>query len=178
MKKHSFLSHAKGAHLFAGKLFLIITAVLSATIWTQAQSPVDLRISSISNFSSVRLGSGQDIVFHIPVYIESRRQASGVVVTAELPAGVTFLLVKTDTGTCGFADNLITCNLGVVGREGMQAMDWVAYIQIFVKPIEVGTVSLTARITASEADPNLANNTTTRTVTVIPPKSRKRVRFF
>ncbi len=158
---------------------LIVTAILSATIWTQAQSPVDLSLRSYS-FSSVRLGDGQDIKIDIAVFIESKREASGVIVTADLPAGVNFSSVTPSQGECNFADNRITCNLGIVGREGQQAFDSVSGLSIYVKPTEVGTVALTAQITANEPDPNLSNNmkTTNPSATVNPPKSRKRVRFF
>lgn len=179
MNKHSFLSRAKRTASSACKLILIIAAILSATIWTQAQSPVDLSLSSFMPTQPVTLGSGRDIEFDIPVFIENKREASGVIVTAELPAGVTFSSVKTDKGACIFADNRVTCNLGVVGREGAQAFDWVGFISIYVKPTQAGTVVLTAQITANEPDPNLSNNTVTLVATINPPKSRnKRVRFF
>lgn len=177
MNKYTFLSHASRAALSLCELILIFTVFLSAASAARAQSPVDLSVGSFPP-ESVRLGSGQDIEFQFPIFIESRRQASGVIVTAELPAGVTFSSVRTDKGTCGFADNRITCNLGVVGVEGRQAFDWVAFITIYVKPTEAGTVTLTARITADEPDPNFSNNMKTASATVTPAKSRKRVRFF
>lgn len=178
MERHTFLSSHRRLALLLSKLIVITAALLSATGSARAQSPVDLRINSYS-FSSVRLGDGRDIEFVITVYIEQKRQASGVVVTAELPAGVIFSSAKTDHGRCDFADGLITCNLGVVGREGLPTIDWAAYIQIFVRPTEAGQVALTSQITANEPDPNLSNNTTTtmRTATVSPPKSRKRARI-
>lgn len=175
MKRHAFLSRER-KHLSAGKLLLIVAALLSTASMAKAQAPVDVGISP-GTASSVRLGDGQDIEFQIFVGVESRRQASGAVVTAELPAGVTFSSVKTDTGTCSFADNRITCNLGVVGRDGQIPYDYWALVQIYVKPTETGTVSLTARITTNEPDPNLANNTATATTTVNSSKSRKRVRI-
>lgn len=177
MKKYSFLSPPKRTALSLCKLILILTTFLSAASVARAQSPVDISVGSFLT-SPVRLGSGQDINFQFPVFISSKRQASGVILTAELPAGVTFSSVRTDTGACVFADNRITCNLGVVGVEGQQAFDWVAFISIYVRPIEAGTVTLTARITANEPDPNLSNNTKTASAMVNPPKSRKRVRFF
>ena len=176
MNKHSFFPHASRMALSVGKLILIITAFLSTASLAKAQSPVDLSLWSYSLPSTATLGNGQDIRFNIAVFIENRRQASGVIVTAELTAGVIPSSVETDTGQCSYTDNLITCNLGVVGREGAQAIDWVASMEIHVKPTTAGTIALTARVTASEPDPNLANNTTTSTVTIL--KSRKRIRFL
>ncbi len=177
MNKYTFLSHASRTALSFCELILIFTVFLSAASVARAQSPVDLSVSSFPTIP-VRLGSGQDVGFGFLVFIESRRQASGVIVTVELPAGVTFSSVTTDKGTCDFADNRVTCNLGVVGVEGRQAFDWVGFVSIFVKPTEAGTVTLTARITANEPDPNLSNNIRTESATVNPLKSRKRVRFF
>lgn len=180
MKRHSFLSPARRVALSARKLILITAAFLSVTVLARAQSPVDISLSSHSH-SFVRLGDGQDIVFQIWIYIEPRRQASGVVVTAELPAGVTFSSAIPSKGTCDYADGLITCRLGQVGIEGVRYIDVVESIQIYARPIQVGTFALNARIIANEPDPNPSNNmTTTDTLkaTVNPPKSRKRVRFF
>ncbi len=148
----------------------------------RAQLPHDIRISSRNDtygaLLPIRLGDGKDIRFGISVWVESRRQASDVVVTAELPEGVTLSSINTDKGTCGIANNLITCNMGIVGAEGQQAFDWSGAITVLVRPTRDGTITLTSRITASEPDPNPSNNTATATATVNPPKSRKRVRFF
>jgi len=179
MKRHSFLSPARRVTLSACKLILITATFLSVTVLARAQSPVDIRISSHST-SFVRLGDGQDIVFNVRIYVEQRRQASGVVVTAELPAGVTFSSAIPSKGTCDYADNLITCRLGEVGMEGAHYIDWVESIRIYARPTQVGTFALVARIIADEPDPNLSNNvTTTETLkaTVNPPKVRKRGRI-
>lgn len=179
MKRHSFLSPARRVTLSACKLILITATFLSVTVLARAQSPVDIRISSHSH-SFVRLGDGQDIVFNVWIFIEPRRQANGVVVTAELPAGVTFSSAIPSKGTCDYTDGLITCRLGEVGIEGVRYIDVVESIKIYARPTQVGTFALDARIIADEPDPNLSNNmTTTETLraTVNPPKSRKRGRI-
>lgn len=175
MNRDSTISHAKRACLLTVKLILIFTAILSAGASAQAQSPVDLKLYSSPITPIVRLGSGQDIRFQVFVKKSSKSDATGVTVTAVLPAGTAFSSVRTDTGTCRYADNLITCELG--DFSGM-SIDYDAVIEINLKPTAVGTVVLTAQVMGRETDPNLSNNTLTATVTINPPKSRKRVRFF
>jgi hypothetical protein len=176
MNKQSFFSRARRTALSACKLILIITAFLSTVSFAQEQTPVDLRLSNKVILSPPTITFGQDFQFGIRVFIERERQASGVIVTVELPEGITPLSVDTDKGQCSYTDNLITCNLGVVGREGVIYKDSAAGMQITVRPTSLGTKTLTARITANEPDPNLSNNTMTTTVTAV--KSRKRVRIF
>jgi hypothetical protein len=124
------------------------------------------------------LGDGQDVEFRFGVSIEQQRAASGVVVTAELPAGLIFSSAKYTTiqsnGVCDFADGLITCNLGTVGIEGVPHLDFVASVTIRATPTEAGTFALTARITANEPDPNLADNTAVAMATVNPPTPRRK----
>ena len=175
MDKHSFFSHAKRTALLARKLILIITAFLSTASFAQEKPPVDLRLLAKSP-PPPTVTSGQDIQFVTVVFIEQERQASDVIVTVELPEGVTPLSVNTDTGQCSFSDNLITCNLGVLGEEGANYRDWIAAMTIKVRPTSLGTKTLTTRLTANEPDPRLSDNTMTTTVNVV--KSRKRVRFF
>ena len=175
MNKHTFFSHASRTALSACKLILIITAFLSTMSFAQEKPPVDLMLFAKST-PPPTITLGQDIQFYTAVLIEDKRQASGVIVTVELPEGITPLSVYTNTGQCSFTDNLITCNLGVVGIESERLRDFAASMIIKVRPTSLGTKTLTARMTANEPDPNLSNNTMTTTFTVT--KSRKRVRFF
>jgi hypothetical protein len=176
MNKHTFFSRARRTALSACKLILFITAFLSTVSFAQEKPPVDLRLFARSPAPPTNT-FGQDIQFSTAVFIEQERQASGVIVTVELPEGITPLSVSTDIGVqCGFTDNLITCNLGVVGEEGARYRDWVASISIKIRPTSLGTKTLTTRMTANEPDPNLSNNTMTTTFNVV--KSRKRVRIF
>lgn len=182
MKRRFFLSPIRRRVLAACMSIAIAVVFLSAAGLARAQSPVNLSIGWFTRPSPIRLGDGQDVEFQFGVLIDSRRAASGVVVTAELPAGLIFSSAIYNTihskGVCDFADGLITCNLGTVGMEGVPFLDFVASVDICAKPTEAGTFALTARITANEPDPNLANNTAVAMATVNPPKSRKRVRFL
>jgi hypothetical protein len=175
MDKHCFFSQVSPTALSACKLILIITAFLSTMSFAQEQTPVDLRLLSKST-STPTITLGQDFQFGIRVYIEREREASGVIVTVELPEGITPLSINTDSGQCSFTDNLITCNLGMIGRDDVRYKDTTPDITFKVRPTSLGTITLTTRITANEPDPNLSNNTMTTTVNVV--KSRKRVRFF
>lgn len=175
MKQHSLISLAKRSHLYTGKVTLIFAAIISAALLAQAQALVDLRIYTSIAAPVVILGSGQDAHFQIYVKKGSKPDATGVVVTAPLPADTVFSSVKTDLGTCSYADNLITCDLGNLSGT---SIDYDAVIDIYLRPTAAGTITLTSQVMGRETDPDLSNNIVTATATVSPPKSRKRVRFF
>lgn len=175
MKRHSFLSRASRTALRSIVLSLIVVAALSATSLAQEPAPVDLRLSG---FLMPVVGNPGEIQTYIQVSIDRRREANNAVLTAELSEGVVVSSVQTNVGECAYLDNLVTCNLGKVGVEGIRLIDAAATIAIRARPAVSGTVTLTAHITASEPDPNLSNNTITDSLTVNLPKSRKRVRFF
>jgi hypothetical protein len=175
MKRRSFLSRASRTTLRSIVLSLTVAAALSATSLAQEPAPVDLRLYGLL---TPVVGNPGEVQTHIQVSIESRREANNAVLTAELSEGVVVSSVQTDVGECAYTGNLVTCNLGKVGVEGQRLIDAAATISIRARPAVSGTVTLTARITASEPDPNLSNNTITDSLTVNLPKSRKRVRFF
>lgn len=174
-------SFASRTALLACKLILIITAFLSTASFAQEQTPVDVSIMSANPLTlyTVALGSGQDIQFPVFVFINpSDRSIDDIILTVDMPEGITFSSVKTDLGgtPCSFADNRVTCKLNYHASKSSGTLtDWYAHIQIYVKPTRTGTVTLTARITSNAPDPHLSNNTVSKTVTVT--KSRKRVRF-
>jgi hypothetical protein len=177
MNKHSFFSYSSRKVLSVCKLILIVTAFLSTTSFAQEQTPVDTSISSIVRPLTTTLGSAQDIEYQVYVYVSPRELgASGVVLTADLPEGVTFSLVRIDNfGDCSYADNRVTCNMNYPTPKG-RVIDYRTLIRIFAKPTRTGSITFTAQIKANEPDPNLSNNTTSKTVNVLRPKTR--VRFF
>lgn len=175
MKRRSFLSRASRTALRSIVLSLTVAAALSVTSLAQQPAPVDVRL--FGYFIPV-LGNSGEIQTYTQVFIDTRREANNAVFTAELSEGVVVTSVQTNVGECAFSGNLVTCNLGKVGVEGIRLIDAAATIAIRGRPAASGTVTLTAHITADEPDPNLSNNTTTVSLTVNLPKSRKRTRVF
>jgi uncharacterized repeat protein (TIGR01451 family)/fimbrial isopeptide formation D2 family protein len=87
--------------------------------------------------------------------------ATNVVVTDALPAGVTFTSATPSQGACSLASGTLICQLGSL------AVNDSAGIALQVKPRQIGALSNTASVNATEPDPNTSNNSATSTVNVI-----------
>ena len=91
--------------------------------------------------------------------------AAGVVVTDNLPAGVTFTSATPSQGTCTPPANgdggTVTCNLGSLAPGASATVSIVV-----TAPAEGGQITNTASVTAETADQNPNNNSATATTTV------------
>jgi uncharacterized repeat protein (TIGR01451 family) len=86
--------------------------------------------------------------------------ATGVVVSDHLPTGLVVSHVFTTQGTCSKAAGTVTCNLGTL-KSGR-----VALVTIRVTPSIAGSVTNTATVAGNQPDPNMANNSSSVTITV------------
>lgn len=128
----------------------------------------DLRVTVFAPLNPV---TSNNIEYQIFVSNDGPSPATGVVVTDTLPAGVTFISATANQGTCSFANGVVTCNLGTV-TSGVN-------ITIIGIPTAAGTITNTVSVRGNEPDFNTSNNTATTVSSVqLPPKSRKRARFF
>jgi uncharacterized repeat protein (TIGR01451 family) len=100
---------------------------------------------------------GQNVTYTLTIANAGPSPASGVTVTDTLPAGVT--LVSASAG-CSEAAGTVTCDIGALGINASVTR------QIVVTPTAAGTITNTASVSGSQADPNSANNTSTATTTV------------
>ena len=89
--------------------------------------------------------------------------ATGLTVTDQLPAGVTFVSASLGPRTCTEAGGLVTCDLRALASRAR------AIVTIFVTPTTVGAITNTAEVTANESDPNTASNSDTEQTTVLGP---------
>jgi uncharacterized repeat protein (TIGR01451 family) len=85
--------------------------------------------------------------------------ATGVVLTDTLPAGIVF---DTAPLACSHLSGTVTCNLGTI------AVGSNAQVIITTHPIAAGVFTNTATVTAIEPDPDTTNNTDTENTTVNP----------
>jgi uncharacterized repeat protein (TIGR01451 family) len=99
--------------------------------------------------------------YNIAVSNAGPNDATPVVVTDVLPAGVTFVSATPTQGTCS-GTTTVTCNLGTIVNGGS------ASIALTVTLNASGPVSNTATVSAQQADANPANSTSTATITVAP----------
>jgi uncharacterized repeat protein (TIGR01451 family) len=88
--------------------------------------------------------------------------ATGITVTDELPAGVTFGSAAGSGWSCDHADLTVTCTLPSL------APATTSYITLVVTaPITGGTIANTASVSATTPDPDIGNNTATVQTTVV-----------
>lgn len=89
------------------------------------------------------------------------QNATGVVVTDTLPAGVTFQSASATQGSCSQNLGIVTCTLGSLAA-GANATINIAMTAPFV----TGTISNTASVSGNQTDPFPVNNTSIETTTV------------
>jgi uncharacterized repeat protein (TIGR01451 family) len=87
--------------------------------------------------------------------------ATAVTVSDPLPAQVKYLSATTSQGTCGFAGQTVTCDLGTV-NAGQTAT---VTINVTADK-KAGTASNTATVTTTQTDTNPANNSDTEVTTI------------
>jgi uncharacterized repeat protein (TIGR01451 family) len=137
----------------------------SATTQIVAAPPgsADLSITKYAvpeDFFSSSFQVGHPFWYILLLHTSGPASATGVVVADQLPAGLTYSLSVPSQGSCTQASGKVTCNLGTMpsGRT--------AFVGIRVTPTRSGTVTNTATVSATQPDPNPANNTSSVTITV------------
>jgi uncharacterized repeat protein (TIGR01451 family) len=103
---------------------------------------------------------GQNVVFNLKVTNNGPANATGVVVTDTLPAGLTY--VSNDCGAT-FASPTLTWNVGALAVGAMATCNLTATVN------QPGTITNTASATGTEADPTPANNAATVAVVGATP---------
>ncbi|MEO8084875.1 MAG: hypothetical protein ABI780_13710, partial [Ardenticatenales bacterium] len=110
--------------------------------------------------------AGQPLEYTLTVHNAGPSGAKDVLVTDQLPAGVTYLgaTIVGGTGTCNDSPTgLVTCYLGHVDNGQTVRV----YIDVVVKATTAaGALSNSAAVTSSTRDPNGANNNASATTTV------------
>jgi uncharacterized repeat protein (TIGR01451 family) len=123
------------------------------------QSPT----ADLSVLKTAPAGAGilQTFSYNILVTNAGPSPATSSTLTDTLPAGVTFVSASSGQGSCSQSGGVVTCNLGSI-PSGASVTATVA-VTAGLLP---GTLNNTASVKATEADPNLANNTATATTNV------------
>jgi uncharacterized repeat protein (TIGR01451 family) len=128
------------------------TAMETTTVVAQA----DLSVTKTDSPDPIILGTG-DITYTVTVANAGPNDATSVVLTDTLPAGVTFVSA---TAPCTQAAGTVTCNLGTIANGANTV------ITIVITPTAPGVLTNTASVTATENDPVAANNMATEMTTV------------
>jgi uncharacterized repeat protein (TIGR01451 family) len=105
---------------------------------------------------------GQNMTYTIMVENLGPSDATGVVLTDNLPKNAGFGSVTTTQGSCTLSKRLVTCNLGNLANQSS------ATVTLVVKPTSQGTITNTASVvSASPEDPVSGNNQDSVTTTVL-----------
>ncbi len=132
---------------------------------TAALGQVDLSIAKTASPDPVIVG--RPLTYTITVTNNGPSTATAVVVTDKVPSGSLYASCTPWAESCSLsiAGGTVTWRLGSLPNGAT------ATLKAVVVPTEVGPLTNTASVTATEPDPDSTNNTATRTVTVQPPSA-------
>jgi len=135
----------------------------TGAIGTTVAGSANLGITKIDSPDPVTVGS--NVTFTINVTNAGPSAANNVTVTDMLPVSLTHVSSTSTQGSCGFTSPTVTCNLGTLANGGTATITLVATANT------AGSVFNTANVSATESDPNTANNTATSNTAVNPPSA-------
>ncbi len=129
----------------------LTTNTATANVLIAGASTADLSIAKVGTPNPV----SQATLLTYSIQVANGGPASATNVTAQdlLPGSVTYINSVASQGVCSEAGGTVTCQLGTIANGGT------VNITILVVPRQAGVITNTARVTANETDPNLANNT-------------------
>ncbi|OGQ72178.1 MAG: hypothetical protein A2235_08875 [Deltaproteobacteria bacterium RIFOXYA2_FULL_42_10] len=130
----------------------------NATAATMVQTSADLAITKTSDADNYKPST--TVAYTIAVVNNGPSDAMNVIVTDNLPDSK-HVIYLSDTGGCTKVANTLTCNMGTVEPGSSKNFN----IYVMVKGSR-GEISNTAMVSSSTTDPSIANNTSTKVVTV------------
>jgi uncharacterized repeat protein (TIGR01451 family) len=134
------------------------TANNSGSEETQVGDSADLSITKADSADPVQAGDA--LSYSIAVHNGGPKDATGVTVTDELPAGVTYQSATSSQGTCSEAGGTVTCQLGALanGADAGETINVIASGS--------GTITNTATVEGDQGDPDSGNNSSGEETTV------------
>ena len=120
----------------------------------------DLELTATDSPDPVLIGGR--VTYTLPVQNSGPRAATGVSLTDDLPAGVTFDSATPTQGSCSESAGTVTCALGTLPSGSS------ASVEIEVTPQVVGTITTRASVTSDLNDPDPDDNAAIAETTVDP----------
>jgi len=137
-----------------------ITANNSGNKTVTVNSKIDLQVYSVSGTPDpITLNTG-NVTYTVQVYNPSLSQGTNTVLTNTLPANSTFVSASaTGSGTCTHSGT-VNCTWTSIPASTVYT------VTIVVTPTAGGPLTLTSSVSGTEADPNTANNSASKSLTV------------
>src|SRR5205807_8279894 len=122
---------------------------------------IDLQVYSMSATPDpITLNTG-NVTYSVNIYNSSTSQGTNTVLTNTLPTNSTYASsAATNSGTCTHSGSTVTCNWTSIPASGFYT------VTIVVTPTAGGPMTLASSVSGTESDPNTANSTGSRSVTV------------
>ena len=123
----------------------------------------DVGISKADDVDPVTAGSA--LTYTVTVDNSGPSDASGVVMTDALPAGVTFTSATPDQGSCSESAGTVTCLIGTIASGA--SVDVVIVVGVNPDVADGTVLTNVASVTATSPDPDGSNNGTSEQTTVV-----------
>src|SRR5436305_1589732 len=141
---------------------VLVAAVLTAA-WPGAAfaTSVDLNIYTMTGTPDpITLGTG-NVTYTVGINNASTSAGTNVVLTNTLPASSTYIsATATNSGTCSQSAGTVTCSWASIAAGNYYSAT------IIVTPTAGRALTLSSSVAGTESDPNAANNSASKAVTV------------
>jgi len=127
----------------------LIPANNSVTQLVTISPPADLALGMTGPTSGF---AGTNVTYTLKLTNAGPAAATGITVTDVLPAGAVYVSASNPSGTAAQANGVVTCGISSMANNAT------ATITITAKPLIGGTVTNSASVSSTSADPQLANN--------------------
>jgi uncharacterized repeat protein (TIGR01451 family) len=134
------------------------SAAVTVTAVAVPQPMADLSLSLAAAPNPVTVG--QTLTYTLNVANAGPSDATGTVLSDQLPAGVSLVSAQPSQGSCS-GTTILSCSLGTVGVGGNST------VVIQVTPNAAGSLTDTASVASSVTDPDISNNSATVTVDAV-----------